>query len=143
MKTLVRTKSTQIIESKMAVNLTLEEINELLALVDSRMVAAEAEQNGASHSNQALMQMEMDVLAEIQMKLEAAAALAPMGAVGAANVANAAANAAVANAVVANAAANAAANAGGARRRRAGRKTRKARKGRKGTRKGRKGSRRA
>jgi hypothetical protein len=135
----------------MALNLTPMEINELLALVEGRIIAVESEQTGVGNSNQALMQEEIDLLIELQMKLEAASAGAPgmnNNAAVAANVANVAAANAVANAVVANAAAEKA--MGGARGRRSGRKTRKARKGRKGSRKGsrkarkgRKGSRRA
>jgi hypothetical protein len=114
----------------MALNLTVVEINELLALVEGRMVAVEAEQAAMPHSNQALMQDEMDLLVDLQEKLEAAASVAP------------------ANGGPAAAGEN---NAMGGRRRRSGRKTRKARKGRKGSRKGsrkgrkgsRKGSRRA
>jgi hypothetical protein len=149
---------------------TLEEINELLALVTTRYTALNRESSNAmSHSNMHIADLEFDLLQGIEAKLEAAAATAagpnlsvPNSPVAAANVAavnaaNAAQNAAVANVAAQNAAVNAAlasaaannANvssnyfpvSGGRHRRRHARKTRKARKGRK-TRKGRKGTRR-
>lgn len=110
----------------MAMNLTQEEINELLALVEARIIAAEAEMAAASHSNQALMQDEIDLLTGLQDKLHYhEEGRAFNGEPGEPNQGPAAAGA----------------NAMGGRRGRAGRKTRKARKGRKGSRKGRKGSR--
>jgi len=146
---------------------TLEEINELLALVATRYTALNRESSNArSHNNMRLADMEFEQLQEIEAKLEAAAATAdapnlsePNSPVAAANLAavNAAQNAAVANVAAQNAAVNAAlasaaannANvssnffpvSGGRHRRRHARKTRKARKGKK-TRKGRKGTRR-
>jgi ribosomal protein L19E len=104
----------------MAVNLTSDQINELLALVEGRMIAVEAEQAAAPHSNQALMQEEIDLLIELQEKLQAAAA----------------------------AGANAMGGRRSGRKTRKARKGRKgsrkgSRKARKGSRKARKGSRRA
>jgi hypothetical protein len=118
----------------MACVFDLLEINELLALVEKRIIDAEADSASSSHSNMAAFEEEIELLMEIQAKLEAAQAGAP-GPV-------AAPGSAVANAV---AAANMGSNffpvSGGIRRRRGhGRRTRK---GRKGSRKGRKGTRRA
>jgi hypothetical protein len=113
----------------MACVFDLLEINELLSLVEKRIIDAEADSASGNHSDMAAFEEEIELLMNIQTKLEAAQA-GPAG------------PAAAANAV---AAANMSSNffpvSGGLRRRRGhGRRTRK---GRKGSRKGRKGTRRA
>lgn len=51
-------------------NFTREEINEISDLVQKRITELESQQNSAPHSNQELMQTEIDLLNEILLKLE-------------------------------------------------------------------------
>ena len=51
-------------------NFTREEISEITDLVEKRISEIESQQNGAPHSNQQLMQTEIDLLNEILRKIE-------------------------------------------------------------------------